>query len=281
MLILKNRCYSYFLVAIICLFAFTTAPVYANPIIETDRIEDLLQHIDKNTLVVFDLDNTLIEPHQTLGSDQWFVYHFEKTKESLGKENRHALIKAVDDYEAVHRRSDVRLIDPHIHTVFKYIKNQDIKILGLTSRGARLRESTIRQLQSVGLSFDAPWNDHDYHYPLEKAKHGGNAHGGIVLTAGAHKGECLLEYLDHLDYKPTRVVFIDDRAEHLSKVKSSLESRQIPFMGIRYTYLDDKVKAFDPHVAAIQLEHLHKIISDEDAKAILEARLKQRPSNLN
>jgi len=55
-------------------------------------------------------------------------------------------------------------------------------------------------------------------------------------------------------------------------VNGSLASRHIPFVGIRYGYLDEKVKAFDPNIAAIQFEYLHKIISDEDAKAILEGR---------
>ncbi|MEY3183111.1 MAG: hypothetical protein RLZ35_1096 [Pseudomonadota bacterium] len=272
----RQSLYRYCLKVCLCGFLFTTA-LYAqttHTILEIQHIEDILHHVDKDTLLVFDLDNTLIEPHQTLGSDQWFNHHVTQTKQQFGTDKSLGLSKAVNDYNAVQHRSEVRLVDPKVNTLFKQLRDKDIKILGLTSRGASLREPTVRQLASVGLSFESPWNDHDYYYPLQSAKHGGNAHAGIVLTAGAHKGDCLLEYLDHLEYTPTRVVFVDDRAEHLERVKASLVARGIHFIGFRYTYLDHKVKHFDPNIAAIQFEYLHKIISDEDARAILEARKK-------
>lgn len=249
-------------------------------IIETKQIEDLLQHIDKDTLLIFDLDNTLIEPYQSLGSDQWFGHHLQQQEQAMGTKSIPALMKAVDDYEAIQQRSKVQLIDPKINTIFKHAQDMGIKMLGLTSRGSGLKEATLRQLKSVGLSFQSHWNNHEHSYRIKKAKrgasgayvHGGDAYAGVLLTAGAHKGDCLMEYLDHLEYKPKRVVFVDDKMEHLDKVKSTMEARDISFLGIRYGYLDEKIKAFNPEITAIQLEYLNKILSDEDAKAILSAR---------
>ena len=41
-------------------------------IIETKKMSTILNHIDDNTLVVFDVDNTLIEPKSLIGGVAWF-----------------------------------------------------------------------------------------------------------------------------------------------------------------------------------------------------------------
>jgi len=247
----------------------------AHSFIETHQIEDILSHVgeklEADTLLIFDLDNTLIEPHQLLGSDQWFEHHFKQQQAAFGKENSAALTKTVQDYDAVHLRSEVRLIDPKTQLLFQQLKQLGIKMLGLTSRGTALKEATDRQLSSVGLSFRSSWLERVQHYVLKNSKRG-SAVDGIVLTGGGHKGNCLIEYLDHLKFKPSRVIFIDDKPHHLDHVKTVLEARQIPFTGIRYGFLDEKVKSFDPTITEIQLEYLSKILSDEDAQVILEAR---------
>lgn len=249
--------------------------------VETHRIEDVLSHlgdnlkIDADTLLIFDLDNTLIETHQLLGSDQWFEHHFRQQQAIYGKENHTALQKTLQDYDAIHLRSDVRLIDPTVPKLFERLKKMGVKMLGLTSRSTALQEATLRQLTSVGLSFKTPWIAEKMHYVLKNAKHG-SVSNGIVLTGGEHKGNCLVEYLDYLQFKPSRVVFVDDKPHHLDHVKQVLEDRQIPFIGLRYGFRDEKVSAFDPKIAEIQFEYLTKILSDEDAQAIVEARAKNK-----
>ena len=45
-------------------------------IISINHIEDIFSYVDDQSVIVFDIDNVLIEPKQALGSDQWFDNHF-------------------------------------------------------------------------------------------------------------------------------------------------------------------------------------------------------------
>ena len=41
---------------------------------ETKFMQEVMSAIDSETLAIFDIDNTLIEPIGNMGSDQWFYY---------------------------------------------------------------------------------------------------------------------------------------------------------------------------------------------------------------
>src|SRR6185312_11718054 len=43
-------------------------------IIETHNFDIIFQYADQDTLVIFDIDNTLARPEAELGSDEWFCY---------------------------------------------------------------------------------------------------------------------------------------------------------------------------------------------------------------
>jgi hypothetical protein len=45
---------------------------------ECSTIRDVIAEIQPDTLVVFDIDNTLLRPCQMLGSDEWFYYYIKK-----------------------------------------------------------------------------------------------------------------------------------------------------------------------------------------------------------
>jgi Protein of unknown function (DUF2608) len=49
-----------------------------------------------------------------------------------------------------------------------------------------------------------------------------------------------------------------------------VESLGIDYVGIRYGKADERVKSFDPKIADVQLEHFHKILSDEEALHLLK-----------
>jgi len=48
-------------------------------IIESDKLSAVLDYItEPETLVIFDLDNTLVRPEKELGSDEWFCHLVNK-----------------------------------------------------------------------------------------------------------------------------------------------------------------------------------------------------------
>ena len=79
-----------------------------------------------------------------------------------------------------------------------------------------------------------------------------------------------LAYLKKLDKMPKQIVMIDDKMSHVKNIAETLEPLGISFIGIRYGGADEKVKAFNPKIAEIQLEHFQKILSDEQALHLMQ-----------
>lgn len=261
--------------AFIFLFLCSCIMPVAAAIHETNNISEILPHVQEGTLLVFDLDNTLIETKQSLGSDQWFTdyLHQQKTK---GLNSEEALVHTLKYYDQVHDISDVALVDANIIQMLSKLEKEGAIILGLTTRGARLKEATFRQLASVGIHFK-PVKGHEAPYRLKISSKDGLVESGIIFVSGAHKGKSLVEYLNHLKLQPKHIVFVDDKHKNVSDVQQAVEEKGIKFTGFRYAYLDEKVKAFNREISEIQLQYLNKILSDEDAAAIYAFRQQKQP----
>src|SRR5205085_2431412 len=63
---------------------------------EIKNMKEIVASIDDKTLLIFDVDNTLIEPEGNLGSDQWYDYLVRKYMEIDGLGEKAANEKAED-----------------------------------------------------------------------------------------------------------------------------------------------------------------------------------------
>lgn len=69
--------------------------------------------------------------------------------------------------------------------------------------------------------------------------------GGIIFTGNYSKGEVVAAWLKQIDYRPTKIIFIDDKLKNVESVERALHSRDFPFYGLRYDYLDKRVANFN------------------------------------
>ena len=136
-------------------------------------------------------------------------------------------------------------------------------LIGFTTRDHSLARITKRQLTSVGfdMSLSAPKEKKAF----MKADNCILYEDGVLYTSGTHKGETLFAFLKEADLYPTAMVFINDKRHNIEQVEETCKQRGVPFVGLRYNFLDEKVKAFDPKVAKVQRDSFFNIISDEEA----------------
>lgn len=259
---MKKICFT---LLVLCLF-FNQSILTAK-IIETNEIESILDYAKPNTLLLFDIDNTLMEPVQELGNDQWFRYQLKKyLKEGLSESL--ALKKALSEWRSIRNITKMRLIEDEAARVVQTLQEGSYMTMGLTTQGLGLSTRTVEQLEELGIDFTA-------HSP-SKWEHffdnGGGVlfRGGILFTAGTNKGAALLHFLQLLDYRPEQIVFINDKASHIREVEVMCEREHIPFIGLRYGALDEKVANFRSDIAEIQYEQFGHIISDAEAEALLK-----------
>ncbi len=221
-------------------------------IIEIKQLSEVLRFLTKRTHLFFDLDNTLIEPIHDFGSVQW-----EKSLNAQfckrGIPVNEATIYSSMVWRAVNTVNSVKLVEEESIALLKLI-HPDHFIGIATARSPEVHGTTLRQLQEVGLLFL-----HDNNYPL--------LHCGELS-----KAEKLTCYLKEIKTSPELLILVDDTKEHLELAAEEFSQAGIPFIGLRYGYLDQKVEAYKPDTFA---SLFNQIVTHPDATLFLHALFEQ------
>lgn len=239
-------------------------------IIESEHFNEIIPYANLETLVILDIDDTLLIPTQTLGTDIWFLNRIKQNQAKYTSSSE-AFEKSLAEWEAIRHITPVKLVEAETDNIIKELQNKHITVMGLTTQGLALTTRTIQQLNSLNIDLSATAPSQEDHYFMNQ--HGVLYRKGILFTSGTPKGMALLKFLDIINFHPKKVVFINDKATHLKDVEQSLESQNIEFIGLRYSYSDKRVANFRPEIAEIQWLHssFEHIISDEEAETLLKA----------
>jgi hypothetical protein len=251
-------------------------------ILETARFHEVAHHITRETLIVMDIDDTIIVPAQMVGSDEWFYLRWKK-HETDGMSKSVALEKALAEWESIRHVTKMKTVEKETPAFIKELQKKGHKLMGLTSQGLGLATRTVLQLKenSVDLSVTAPTLD-DYYVNL--SGHSVLFRKGILFTSGQNKGEAFFKFCDSLGLKLKKIVYIDDKESQLAALEKEAVKRGIEYIGLRYAYADIHKAAFRPEIADFQFFHSNfaKLLSDEEANAKLklkESAIVSEPKN--
>lgn len=241
-------------------------------IIEIFSITELLNYIkEKECLVVFDIDNTLMESVHQLGSDQWFDRRVNILVTS-GIDTVQAVKKAYREWYMIQGIIEFKLVEEKTKSVFDQVK-KSTDTIALTTRGFDSSYPTISALNSLGIVFDdKPMDSSMLFFQNE-----GNPAifpgvlflKGILFTSNTHKGEALFKLLGLIKKQPKQVIFINDKLAHLKQVEESSEKRSIPFIGLRYGYTDERVKNIDSRLLQISDLQLRQLVKELEKQALI------------
>ncbi len=250
----------------IILFFFATCSLCAD-IYEVDSIKEMDKYKEEGVLFLYDIDNTLITLKQTLGTDQWFYYRFGQLKKVLGDDAK-ALERALSEWTSIQYISEIAEVEKGSSEIIKNQQNEGVCCIGFTTRGLTLSHCTLSQLNSIGIDFSksAPSKEDLFFQTTQNIifRH------GVLFTSGTNKGKALAGFLSRIEFKPKKIVFINDKHTHLADVEKGCEELGIPFIGLRYNYLDAVVEGFNPKIADIQGKRLFTLLSDEEAQAMIK-----------
>jgi hypothetical protein len=235
-------------------------------ILETARFQEITHYITSGTLILMDIDDTILVPIQMVGCDDWFNLRWKK-HEAGGLSQSLALEKALAEWEAIRHVTKMKTVEKETPILIQDLQKKGYKVMGLTSQGLALATRTAKQLQEnqVDLSVTAPTAE-DYYVNL--SGHSILFRKGVLFTSGKHKGEAFFKFCDSLGLKPKRIVYIDDKVAHLAAVEAEAQKRDVKFIGLRYAYADIHKAAFRSEIADFQFLHSNfaKLLSDEEAK---------------
>lgn len=248
---------------------------------------DTLNATDENSLVLFDVDDTLIEPAsvvfrpKTVENEAYHPWLVELTSRVYGSAD-----KPEAYYGSIWKTKEVPLlIEPAIVEMIQMLQNRKrAKVMALTAlrTGAHftipsLPKWRFNQLKELGIDFskanfpdmafdELPKGD-DGNYPV--------LYHGILCTSTSSKGAVLGAFLDRVQWKPDRVIFFDDSLKRVEQVAEEMRKREIPFQGFQYKGGDLLPGELDKEVAEFQLKYLvehEDWLTEDEARALLKQK---------
>ncbi|MCQ8102721.1 DUF2608 domain-containing protein [Methylomonas sp. SURF-2] len=184
------------------------------------------------TLVVFDIDDTLLTSESFFGSDHWYQWQ--------GTLDR-------NDPDYVPCKFDVNAINYETETLQKteadgaqIVNSIEADKIIVTARSPYSRGPTLRELQNAGyalpLPLDGDPNGLAYGWQeIPSAKEAAISYDdGVLMVSGRNKGKLLLDLLAKLKLHYDHVILVDDGARNIKAMRAA----GIDYHGLHYTRIE-------------------------------------------
>ena len=255
-------------------------------IIKTNNLQPLLQifnELDENSLVLFDVDETLI-----IAQDAILQPRAQPLLERCVKKilENPKFVNTVN-YEQTYLLSQIlskmkfNLIEPQSVDLIYELQDRGIRTIALTAMRTgsfgiipNMEDWRIQQLKELGITFTSAFSNYPYfalppidgYCPVFKQ--------GVLCADRYSKGKTLLAFLEQVKWKPYRIVFIDNKWSFLKSVEKALKNTGIEFIGFYYKGADSYPQNLDRKVVDFQFQRLleqGEWLSDKEVQVLLEA----------
>lgn len=204
-------------------------------------IAPALAESTKRTLLVLDIDDTLLTSAGFFGSDKW--YEWQKTLPAGDPGKVACLFDVIAlNYEAGSQQ-------PTQPDGPALVNGLQVDKLLLTSRNPLYRGGTLRTLDDAGYALPAMLGGQaeGRSWEFRKAADAKPVRvaydQGVFMTTGQDKGLVLLDLLRRLDLRYDRVLLVDDGGKNIANMRAALRDAGIDYLGLHYTRVDKSVGA--------------------------------------
>jgi hypothetical protein len=236
---------------------------------ETTRIAEVFSEVRPDSILLMDLDETLIESSIMLGGKAWRDYAVNLLKTTYSQQKIQALRDKITYWIA--KRVPCSAIESNIHIFLDQLRDKQIPVFGFTARGKKHcntlpctdgEELACLHLRQAGYNLEVfPTSFSDVflsHTSFSK---------GIFFAKSPFedKGSLALEIFAQVS--PAHVLFVDDRMDNVYSMDRAFAKLNIHAICFYYPHVDLH-RSFDPLIAAIQLEQLYLnnlVYSDSEA----------------
>jgi hypothetical protein len=258
---------------------------HIKPINTYREILRVFNSCNEDTLVTFDVDNTLITANDVLARTAevplWFKIRFVAQHLDI-LWNSEAKEKIIDTFlGTVFQQAPRFVFDPDIVQLIKQIQQQKSTVVGLTTMGSgsagaikNLPEWRANMLKDFGINFSNTFNDVFFtSFPIDH-NNCPCLYKGILCANYASKGSVLGAFLDYYHVKPKQIISFDDQQSALASIADECNKRGIAFYGYQILETNKLPGEWNTERALFQfdyaLQHNHWL-SDKEADTLLLA----------
>jgi hypothetical protein len=226
----------------------TSKPGTANVAQETVTTQDLVdvlrvlsEPFTGRTLLVLDIDDTLLTSPTFFGSDAWYEWQKSLSPQSPG------YVPCRFDIVAMSHESSTQV--PTQDDAVAAINAVPLDKIIVTARSPTARGGTIRELKKAGYELPEPLQPAlagaIYEYQPDPNAPGVTVsyHQGVFMVAGQNKGQLLIDLFKHLQLRYDRVVLVDDGEQNIIAMRDAMAAAGIGYRGVHYTRISKNVDA--------------------------------------
>jgi hypothetical protein len=265
-------------IIIICICSLFFCSAFAQVInYQTDSFSDIearyksLGGNPKTTLMVFDLDDTLITMSQPLGSVGWWDWQRELQKHDGTSDKLFT-----NDYQQLVRIQNIlfqlikmEVTDEYVLHLLKNAASQGTMLMGLTARGPEHLSATFMQLKDNQFMMDEESLFQKYGLKLNNKTSGSSTfhcpefnrevlyQQGIIFLEGEDKGQALLCILTNTKQDIKTILFVDDAQKNtVSMAKAFANQGDFLVLNVLYTkeHAKEQEIQINPNLQAELLE---------------------------
>ncbi len=270
-----NKIKCLLLVILLNIFSFLSAEI-----VEINDIKEILPSIKEDSLVLFDMDDTLTDSSISLGNGAFRQYIRKQIADYEKKYGSHWDKKNVHDVLTFYVASKVPVVpvEEALPGVVSDLQARNIPVFVFTARGVTKWYSsefkdadqlTFMQLNTAGYDFSASFQPQGYDkIPANSFKN------GVLFASGMKKGSFIEYLIKTTGNRPSHVVFIDDKRDQVESVDKKLTELGIPSVSFLYKHAEANNSKTDPVVTTLQLSTLINqgiILNDEKANEMKES----------
>lgn len=270
---------------VILVFLFIINNVAYGEIIETKNIATIKKHIantDTDALILLDIDDTVITHKANM-----FRAHskYRNLIDDIRKER-----KNLHNYEEIYSnwrlQRKVMLVENQWPSIIENAVTLDKKIYALTQIDggkfgniSKVEDWRYQELMGLGISFNKLYNNKEELIFLEASNQdlkniGYNSptifYKGFFLTGANSKADVVTKLIR--EKKPSKVVFIDDREDHVINVSEACKKLDIRYVGIIFKGKETIEGEVSDDLAIFQKSYLIKHatwLEDDEAQKMM------------
>ena len=139
--------------SLVCFLLFTISTAH---IVESDTLLNILNYpITPNTLIIFDIDNTLAHPTEELSSDEWFC-HLVDTKMLEGNDQLTSIYYALPAAFYAQFNIPLEATEKTTSALIQQLIDKGVAVMALSTRSLFIAERTLEQLDQINIHFSIP-----------------------------------------------------------------------------------------------------------------------------
>ncbi len=243
------------------------------------EVQNVFDACNKNTLVTFDVDDTLITARDVLlALDRHFPLLFIALAvfkhPSLLFKNQFRLITS-----KILQQAQQYVFDPDIVHIIKQLQERECPVIALTlmrtgSCGEikSLPAWRTSMLKSFGLDFSDTFANVCFTSFLQFRSGHPCLYQGVLCTNMQPKGKVLRAFLEHYHLRPERIISFDDRLESLNSIASACANMHVTHVGYHMLGAKKLRGAWNQRRALFQIDYVMKHgrwLSDQEADTLL------------